>query len=175
MDYERLLKNLNDRRFLAALYPNAAEAAEAVLKIVGDQSCGMGGSKTVRDMGLYEKLTARGNRVFSHTFAPPAEKQQTRQAAMGAEVYLCSTNALTLDGRLINIDGTGNRVAGMLFGPPTVVVVAGKNKIAADYEAPSSASAGNAAQTTRGGSGSIRPARLRAFAPIARVPRACAT
>ena len=54
---------------------------------------------------------------------------------MKADVYLTSSNAVIEDGRLLNIDGTGNRVAAMIFGPPRVIVIAGKNKLASDYEA----------------------------------------
>lgn len=128
-DYDRLLTSLRGRGFLPQLLPNAAQAREAALSILGARSVGFGGSATIQSLGLYEALKARGNEVFWHWYEPPEARIAVERRALQAEAFLTSSNAVLTDGRLVNIDGTGNRVAGLLFGPPLVVVVLGCNKI----------------------------------------------
>ena len=129
INYEALVKALKDRRFLPEVFDTAAEAKAAALGIIGTRSVGIGGSATVRDMGLAEALQANGNEVYWHWLAAKEAKQAARDKALNADVYMCSANALTTDGRLVNIDGTGNRAAGLIYGPHEVVVIVGKNKI----------------------------------------------
>ena len=129
IDYEALVKALKDRRFLPEVYDTAEEAKAAALRIIGDKSVGIGGSATVRDMKLAEALQENGNEVYWHWLAAKEAKQAARDKALNADVYMCSGNALTMDGRLVNIDGTGNRAAGLIYGPHEVVVIVGKNKI----------------------------------------------
>ena len=129
IDYNALKKALSARRFLPEVYDTAAEAKAAALRIIGSKSVGIGGSATVRDMGLAEALQANGNQVYWHWLAAKEAKQAARDKALGADVYMCSSNALTTDGRLVNIDGTGNRAAGLIYGPHEVIVILGKNKI----------------------------------------------
>ena len=129
INYEALVKALKGRRFLPEVFDTAAEAKAAALRIIGTRSVGIGGSATVRDMGLAEALQANGNEVYWHWLAAKEAKQAARDKALNADVYMCSANALTTDGRLVNIDGTGNRAAGLIYGPHEVVVIVGKNKI----------------------------------------------
>ena len=134
IDYEALVKALKSRRFLPEVFDTAQEAKAAALKIIGSKSVGIGGSATVRDLGLAEALQANGNEVYWHWLAAKEAKQAARDKALTADVYMCSSNALTADGRLVNIDGTGNRAAGLIYGPHEVVVVLGKNKIAGSLD-----------------------------------------
>jgi len=129
MDYEKLLKNLKDRGFLPQLLKNGEEAKRAALEIIGKRSVGFGGSVSVRDIGLYEALKEQGNEVHWHWYAPKEDKIPVERAAQASEVFVTSSNAVMPDGRIVNIDGTGNRVAGLIFGPSTVIVIIGKNKI----------------------------------------------
>lgn len=129
IDYTALSKALSSRRFLPEIYATAEEAKAAALRIIGGKSVGIGGSATVRDMKLAEALQANGNEVSWHWLAAKEAKKAARDKALKEDVYLCSTNALTTDGRLVNIDGTGNRAAGMIYGPYEVIVIAGRNKI----------------------------------------------
>ena len=129
IDYEALVKALKDRRFLPEVYDTAEEAKAAALRIIGNKSVGIGGSATVRDMGLAEALQANGNEVYWHWLVAREAKQAARDKALMADVYMSSSNALTMDGRLVNIDGTGNRAAGLIYGPHEVIVIVGKNKI----------------------------------------------
>ena len=134
IDYEALVKALKSRRFLPEVFDTAQEAKAAALKIIGSKSVGIGGSATVRDLGLAEALQANGNDVYWHWLAAKEAKQAARDKALAADVYMCSSNALTADGRLVNIDGTGNRAAGLIYGPHEVVVILGKNKIAGSLD-----------------------------------------
>ena len=122
-------KRLNERGFLADVVNTPEEAKNLILDYIGDRSVGIAGSATVRDLGLYEALTARGNEVFWHWKVEKPKVEETRVKAIAADVYLCSSNAITEDGRLINIDGTGNRLAGMIYGPKTVILAVGRNKL----------------------------------------------
>ena len=134
INYEALVKDLKGRRFLPEVFDTAEEAKAAALGIIGARSVGIGGSATVRDMGLAEALQSNGNQVYWHWLAAKEAKQATRDKALHAGVYMCSANALTLDGRLVNIDGTGNRAAGLIYGPHEIVVIVGKNKIVSSLD-----------------------------------------
>lgn len=128
---ERAKKALEKNGFKVRCFETKEQAAAAlVAEIPSDKSIGMGGSATLMSMGLYELFKERGNTLFSHTHATsPEEAMKCRKAQLSADVFMCSTNALTLDGQLVNIDGVGNRVAAMCFGPDKVYVICGVNKI----------------------------------------------
>lgn len=120
----------------ARWFPSSDQAVRAVLDVIPSGSrVGAGGSITIRETGLLERLDARGDQLVFH--APDmefAESMAVRREAVSCPYYLCSSNAITLEGELVNTDGIGNRVSGMVFGPDTVVVLAGVNKIVADRE-----------------------------------------
>ena len=134
MDIDSVVANLNRRRFLAKRFATADEAKAEMLSIIGTGSVGIGGSNSVNGTGIYETLLAQGNRVCCHTFVPKEEKDAMRRAAMETDVYLCSANAVTKDGIIVNIDGTGNRVAATIFGPETVIMLVGVNKLVESVE-----------------------------------------
>ena len=129
IDYNALIKALSSRRFLPEVFDTAEEAKAAALRIIGSRSVGIGGSATVRDMKLAEALQENGNEVYWHWLVAKEAKQAARDKALNADVYMCSSNALTADGQLVNIDGTGNRAAGLIYGPHEVIVIVGKNKL----------------------------------------------
>jgi len=129
IDYNALAHSLSARRFLPQVFDTADEAKAAALEIIGSKSVGIGGSATVRDMHLADALQAKGNEVYWHWLAAKEAKQAARDQALNADVYMCSSNALITDGRLVNIDGTGNRAAGLIYGPHEVIVIVGRNKI----------------------------------------------
>lgn len=132
MNLDTVISNLNRRRFLAQRFGTNAALKAELLKIIGTGSVGTSGSASVQELGLYETLMEQGNLVHCHTYSD--QKDAARRAAMTADTYLCSANAITEDGMILNIDGTGNRVAATVFGPATVIVIAGSNKIVADVE-----------------------------------------
>ena len=131
MNLEKTIRSLEGRGFKVSHFSSAAEAAEHIAAGVRGKTVGIGGSKTVEALGLYEKL-AENNTVYWHWKTPGRD---TLKAAALADVYLSSANALSEDGEILNIDGSGNRVAGMLFGHEKVYIVVGTNKIAPDYDA----------------------------------------
>jgi L-lactate utilization protein LutC len=130
---ENTANNLKKHGFQVQVLDTAAQAKEAALALIGTGSVGFGGSVTVRDMSLYETLQEQGNAVYWHWKAKPEEGPSVLAAAHTADVYVCSSNAVLESGALLNIDGTGNRVASMFYGPKRVVIIAGQNKIASDY------------------------------------------
>ena len=137
---ENTLSALERKGFDVQFYPTAEEALAGVLGMVPEgASVGLGGSVTLREMGLVDALEARGVEVANHwkagrEGASPEEIMAIRRAHINSDVFITSTNAVTETGELVNIDGTGQRVAAMIFGPKKVVVVAGVNKIAEDLE-----------------------------------------
>ena len=105
------------------------DAKAIVLKMIPEgASVGFGGSVTVREMGLYDELKKTGRMTHWHWMNDEPKPDVFAQAAT-ADVYLTSSNAITADGCLVNIDGTGNRVGAMIAGPKEVIVIAGANKI----------------------------------------------
>jgi len=132
------VKALQDKGFQAAFCRTAAEARDWVLeRTPSGAGVGVGGSITIRELGLMEVLAERGHRVLHHWEAGlgAEESMRLRREAAAADVYLTGSNAVTLDGALVNIDGAGNRVAAMIFGPGRVIVIAGINKVTGDVTA----------------------------------------
>lgn len=124
---------LEKHGFKVRVFETAAEAKEAALELAGTGSVGIGGSITVQDLGIYEELKRRGNKLYWHWKVPPAERSALFPLANTADTYFTSTNAILEEGKLLNIDGNGNRVSSMYCGPKQVVVIAGQNKLCGDY------------------------------------------
>ena len=125
---EKLRRNLEARGYATSYFGSAAAAVDYLDGKLDGTVIGFGGSVTVRDIGLYERLSAH-NTTFWHW------KGDTPAQALGAKVYITSLNGVAVTGELINIDNTGNRVASTLYGPEKLYFIIGVNKIAADYEA----------------------------------------
>lgn len=131
-DIEKTLSSLEKHGFKAVYAKDKNEAKDYVLSnIQENETIGAGGSKTLDETGILDALQDRGSTVYSSAIAQKLgkDKDKAKQDGLGADVYLSSSNAVTKEGDLINIDGVGNRVAGMFFGPKKVFIVAGKNKI----------------------------------------------
>ena len=131
-DFSRVKQNLEARGFRVSVFATAAEAADYLDSAIDNTSVGFGGSVTLEQMGLYERLE-RHDRVNWH-WRPTVDGADARQAAMTAEHYITSVNGLAETGELISIDGTGNRVASTLYGHKKVWFVVGRNKLAPTYE-----------------------------------------
>jgi len=135
---KKVVTALINNHFTASYVTTAAEANAKVLKLINTtDTVGIGGSMTVKSIGLLTSLEQRGNILFNHGIPDltPDESLAIRRKELTADVFLTSTNAVTLDGQLVNVDGSGNRVAAMIFGPKQVIVVAGINKIVEDTHA----------------------------------------
>ncbi len=130
-DWEKLTKNLERHGFAVKRFATGEEAAAYIDSQIDAKTVGMGGSVTLRDLGLYDRLSAH-NTVYWHW---SEEGTAALKGAAAAQVYLTSVNGLAETGELINIDGTGNRVAATLYNHETVYFVVGVNKIAPDADA----------------------------------------
>jgi len=124
------------RGFDGRYFQAAQEAVEAALEVIPRGSrVGVGGSVTVQETGILERLADRGDSVIRHSPEMDfSESLRARREAATCPYFLSSSNAVTMKGEIINTDGIGNRVAGMIFGPDTVIVLAGVNKIVADRD-----------------------------------------
>lgn len=134
---DKLMKALTKREIISHYADNREEAISIIMDLI-PESClvGIGGSSTIDNLQLQESLHEKGCEILWHWQAKDREESMLiRHKALEADVYLCSTNAITVDGKLVNIDGTGNRVASMVFGPKKVVFAVGINKIVEDLEA----------------------------------------
>lgn len=127
-NYESLIRNLEQRGFTARLFSTAQEAADYLDAALDGTSIGFGGSRTVQELDLFPRLSAHNDCRWHWDGT-------SREEAAAARVYICSVNGLSEDGVLVNIDGSGNRVASTLFGHQKVIFVVGRNKIAPDYDA----------------------------------------
>lgn len=126
------IKNLKKRGMEGHYCETAAEAREMILSMIEDNCVvSWGGSATVNSLGVKEKLADRAVEIIDpYSTTDPAESIDRRRRGLLADYYLMSSNAVTMDGELVNIDGTSNRVAALCFGPKQVIVVAGANKLA---------------------------------------------
>ncbi len=134
---QRTLKALESNGFTVKYVVNIAQATDAILSLIPTNVLvGVGGSITVRELGLVDALQRRGNPVAQHWGEYSAdERMNIRRQQLTADVFLTSSNAITETGQLVNVDGAGQRVAAMIFGPKKVIVVAGVNKIVMDLNA----------------------------------------
>ncbi len=133
-----IIQNLERRRMSGSYAPNAAQAKEEIIAMLPEgATVYRGGSMTTVSLGLWEKLSELpGIRVID-PYKPglsPENAFKLRLEGMGADVMIASSNAITLDGKLVNLDATGNRIAAMSFGPKKVLLVVGMNKVAPDLE-----------------------------------------
>ncbi len=129
-DIEKTIANLKKRGFEASYFNTGKEAADYIVSELKGQTVGIGGSKTVETLGLFERL-ASDNSVYWHWKQEAAE---ARKKAAEADVYICSANAVAETGEIVNIDGMGNRLAATLFGKKRVIFIIGINKITEDYD-----------------------------------------
>ena len=129
MAFETVKKNLEARGFSVSTFSTAAEAAAYLDSVIDGTTVGIGGSMTVQQMGLHEKLAAHNEVHWHWTDGPEA-----RAKAAHADVYITSANGLTENGEVINIDGAGNRVASTLYGHKRVYFIIGRNKLAPTYD-----------------------------------------
>lgn len=123
---------LKNRGYETHVFATAAEAAAFVLSdIPQGETVAFGGSVTVRELGLPDRLRQAGHPVLWHWEPGEQSAAAVREQAMTAPHYICSANALTESGLIVQIDGTGNRVAAQCYGPKNTYLIIGKNKLAA--------------------------------------------
>jgi hypothetical protein len=138
-----VIKNLQRRAMEGYFVSNREAALHLALSMIpADAVVGCGDSLTLNQLGVIPALVARNQNKIINPFQPVAEghhpprevRRQLQREALLSDVFISSTNAITLDGRLVSIDAAGNRVAAMIFGPKKVIVIAGGNKIVTDVD-----------------------------------------
>jgi L-lactate utilization protein LutB len=129
-------KSLKSRHFDVYIAKNKEEALNIAMDLIpSDATVGWGGSATVDQIGIKDALKKRQNPVIDRSLAKsPEESKKLMKACLTCNTFLMSANAVSADGVLVNIDGNGNRVAPLIFGPDSVIVFVGINKIAPDVE-----------------------------------------
>lgn len=132
---KRTVEALKNNGFDTIYAPTKEEALEKILELIPKGSnVGIAGSISIREIGVDEALNKRGDQlddIWARKYSPE-EDLAMRKRTLSSDVFLTGSNAITEDGELINIDGLGNRVAAMIFGPKKVIVIAGINKIVKD-------------------------------------------
>ncbi len=135
---DRTITALKKNNFEALFVPNATSAVEEVMKRIPEGAkVGVGGSVTLNQIGVIEALRKRNIQLIWPFVQAKNEEEQLEliRRSFATDVFLTGTNAITEDGKLFNVDATGNRVGAMLVGPTKVIVVAGVNKIVKDIVA----------------------------------------
>lgn len=131
-----VVKNLQRRGFDAYYCADKEAALAKALELISETDVvAWGGSVTLAEVGLLDAVKKRNPVIDRDTAKNAEEKTELMRKALLCDTFIMSSNAITSDGQLINIDGNGNRVAALIFGPKQVVVIAGVNKIASSFEA----------------------------------------
>ena len=128
---EKTVAAFQKRHFDAFYCETAQDALNKARELIkNDDVIAWGGSMTIKEIGLVDYLESNGYKTINRDKAPSAEeKLKFAYDSFFADVFLMSANAISSDGQMVNIDGLGNRVAALSFGPKTVIVIAGVNKV----------------------------------------------
>jgi len=132
---EHIIKQLKKRNMEGFYFKSSAECVDYIASHMKENATfSTGGSMTLSDIGLTERLKKAHPFIDRKAAQTPEESRKIYSQIVMADYFLMSTNAITLNGELVNIDGLGNRVACLTYGPKEVLIVAGMNKVAADLE-----------------------------------------
>ena len=132
----KVAENFNKRGFEAYYCPTKDEALQKAISLIPeDHVVSWGGSVSINDIGLRPYVLEHRQVIDRDTAKTPEERQQLLRQALLCDTFIMGTNAATEDGQLYNIDGTGNRVAALIFGPKQVLVIVGMNKVEPTLEA----------------------------------------
>ena len=126
-----MLKNLRSHHFEGYYCASKAEALAKALELIPQgASVGWGGALSAQQIGLLDAVNAGAYKAIDRDKATtPEERVKLQKEALLADVFITGANALSMDGQMVNIDGNGNRVAAIVYGPETVIVIAGMNKV----------------------------------------------
>jgi hypothetical protein len=139
----KTIEHLKRNRFDTIIAENTEDARQKIMDIISpNASVGVANSVTVRQIGILEALKDRGNHIidpismgYGLVKFDPDSFDDINRKSVDADVFLAGTNAVTEDGKLVNIDGRGNRVAGIIWNPGISIVIVSKNKIVKDVDA----------------------------------------
>lgn len=138
-EIENILKSITSRRFKSFYVERPEDANKKILDLIPINAVvGIGDSTTVGQIGIKGELKKRGTKLLDawdiESIQHEEQRNKLTEEATVCDVFLTGTNAITKDGRLVNLDATGNRVAGMFWGHPMSIIVVGKNKIVKDLD-----------------------------------------
>ncbi len=130
------IENLKKHGFAAHFVATADEARELILEVVKDyETYGFGGSATARALGLPKALLQKEKTIYDHWEPGPEESDLSLRLKQGrCDCFICSANAVSATGEIVNVDGVGNRTNAMTFGCPNVIIAAGMNKVTLDLD-----------------------------------------
>ena len=132
--FHTLKEHLLRLGYQVSCFETAAEAADHLNRVIDQRTVGLGGSMTLEQMGLYERLSTHNQVYWHHRVPQGSTSDDLRHKAGAASVYLSSVNAISEKGEIVNIDGTCNRIASIVYGHEKVYLIIGKNKMAPDLE-----------------------------------------
>ena len=131
------INNLKKNGFNVLFYETKEQAADFILNEISvNTKVGFGGSMSIKTLKISDRVKEKGGIILDHGVnnLTNEEKVEIMRKQQICDIFLCSTNAVTQSGELINVDGNGNRISAMIFGPKKVIVVVGVNKICKDEE-----------------------------------------
>ncbi len=133
---DKIIKGLESRNMCGYYASTKEDALIKALKLMPEGSTiGWGGSVSVSEIGLRDAVINGNYQVLNRDICKtPEEKRETELKIFGCDYFLCSSNAITEDGILVNIDGNSNRVAAIAYGPKNVIMIVGMNKVAKDLD-----------------------------------------
>lgn len=133
---ETIIKNLAKRKMQGFYCEDVEAAKKKLLELLADcTTVGYGGSMTLDQNGFKDAVSSAGHQlIIRENYKTPEEVKECKAKLVNADAFLMSTNAITLDGELVNIDGRGNRVSFLIYGPESVIIIAGMNKVVSNVE-----------------------------------------
>lgn len=132
---ETIIKHLQKRGMEGYYCADSKSAVQKALSLIPEGSTvTWGGSESIKECGLVDALKDASVTIWDRKDVKPEDMKAFYLKAFSANVYLMSSNAITLDGQLVNIDGTGNRIAALTYGPDRVILIVGMNKVCPDLE-----------------------------------------
>lgn len=132
---ETIIKHLQKRGMEGYYCADSKSAVQKALSLIPEGSTvTWGGSESIKECGLVDALKDAPITIWDRKDVKPEDMKAFYLKAFSANVYLMSSNAITLDGQLVNIDGTGNRIAALTYGPDRVILIVGMNKVCPDLE-----------------------------------------
>ena len=134
---EILVKNLRSRHYDAYYCETKSDALAKALELIPKgATVGWGGAMSAKQIGLLDAVNAGDyNAIDRDKTSTPEERKKAMKSCLLADVFITGANALSLDGQMVNIDGVGNRVAAIVYGPESILVIAGMNKVMDTLEA----------------------------------------
>lgn len=134
MTNNQLASNLKALGYTVSNFDSKEEVVDYLCKSLKETTIGFGGSMTAKELNLYERLKA-DNKTYWHWIKDDElSPEEVDIKENSSDIYICSANAISLDGEIVNIDGTGNRIASSLYGHKKVIMIIGKNKVCANLD-----------------------------------------